>query len=139
MADLGWTHVALSVRDIQASKAFYEKYAGMVVVHERRDQASRIAVAWMTDARRVFVLALIELGDAQPAMTGMAHLGIACASREDVDAQCARAAQEGRLARAPIDSGYPVGYWAFISDPDGNNLELSHGQEVGMTLGGTPR
>jgi hypothetical protein len=28
-----------------------------------------------------------------------------------------------------------VGYWAVVVDPDGHNLELSHGQEVGLTVG----
>jgi lactoylglutathione lyase len=32
------------------------------------------------------------------------------------------------------DFGPPVGYWAFIADPDGNTLELSFGQEVGLTV-----
>ncbi len=36
--------------------------------------------------------------------------------------------------QGPTDSGYPVGYWAFIEDPDGNNLEISFGQEVGLTV-----
>jgi hypothetical protein len=34
----------------------------------------------------------------------------------------------------PIDSGPPVGYWGYIVDPDGHNLELSFGQEVGLTV-----
>jgi hypothetical protein len=34
----------------------------------------------------------------------------------------------------PYDSGPPVGYWAIIPDPDGHNLELSYGQEVGLTV-----
>jgi hypothetical protein len=34
----------------------------------------------------------------------------------------------------PTDSGYPVGYWALLSDPDGHTLELSYGQEVGLTV-----
>ena len=34
----------------------------------------------------------------------------------------------------PVDSGPPVGYWAYIVDPDGHNLEISYGQEVGLTV-----
>ena len=44
-----------------------------------------------------------------------------------------RAAQ-GRAVSGPYDSGPPVGYWAIIADPDGHNLELSYGQEVGVTV-----
>jgi catechol 2,3-dioxygenase-like lactoylglutathione lyase family enzyme len=135
MIDTGWTHIALSVKDIKASIAFYQQYADMFVVHERKDSSSGLTVSWLTDPRRVFVLVLMELPDAAPIMTAMAHLGIACVSREEVDARCARAKKEGRQVRAPQDSGPPVGYWAFISDPDGNNLEVSYGQEIGMKLG----
>ena len=49
--------------------------------------------------------------------------------------ECAEARAEGRLLTEPNDSGYPVGYWALLSDPDGHTLELSHGQEVGLTVG----
>jgi hypothetical protein len=35
----------------------------------------------------------------------------------------------------PRDYGPPVGYWAFLSDPDGHTVEISHGQEVGLTVG----
>jgi hypothetical protein len=28
----------------------------------------------------------------------------------------------------------PVGYWALLRDPDGHALELSYGQEVGLTV-----
>ena len=46
----------------------------------------------------------------------------------------AEARREGRPTRAPIDAGDPVGYTARIADPDGHSLELSFGQEVGLTL-----
>jgi hypothetical protein len=36
MPDLGLTHVALTARDLDASIAFYAKYAGMAVVHRGR-------------------------------------------------------------------------------------------------------
>jgi len=38
------------------------------------------------------------------------------------------------LSREATDSGYPVGYWAFINDPDGHVLEISYGQEIGLTV-----
>ena len=34
----------------------------------------------------------------------------------------------------PKDAGYPVGYWAYLKDPDNHTLEISFGQEVGLTV-----
>jgi catechol 2,3-dioxygenase-like lactoylglutathione lyase family enzyme len=138
MPDLGWTHVALGVRDLAASVAFYERYARMKVVHAREEPAdgqADVGVAWLADEHRRSVLVLVTRPDAAPALTGIAHLGLACASREEVDEWMELARAEGRTVRPPIDSGPPVGYWGFIEDPDGNNLELSFGQEIGPTLG----
>ena len=33
--DVGFTHVAFVVRDLERSIAFYERYAGMTVIHRR--------------------------------------------------------------------------------------------------------
>jgi len=63
-----------------------------------------------------------------------AHLGVACASRDEVDRLSAEASDEGRLVAGPLDYGPPVGYWAFFRDPDGHTLEVSHGQEVGLAV-----
>jgi len=41
---------------------------------------------------------------------------------------CVEAEREGCLRHGPVDSGYPLGYWAFLADPDGHQLELSYGQ-----------
>ena len=50
MADLGLTHVAFSVRDLDASVAFYETYALMSVVSRRTDEGG-VRVAWLTTIR----------------------------------------------------------------------------------------
>ena len=41
---------------------------------------------------------------------------------------------EQRAIHGPEDSGPPVGYWAYVVDPDGHNLEVSFGQDVGLTV-----
>jgi catechol 2,3-dioxygenase-like lactoylglutathione lyase family enzyme len=130
--DVGATHIALTVSDLDASIAFYARYAGMQVVHDRKDEHTR--VAWISDRTRPFVLVLIETPSVEFRLAGFNHIGVGCRSREEVDELCAKARDAGCLALGPNDSGYPVGYWAFLRDPDGHQLEISYGQEVGIAV-----
>jgi len=132
--DLGLTHVALTVRDPRASIAFYDRFARMKVVHQREDPVSHRHVVWLSDGTRPFVIVLIEVERVVVTLGGWAHLGVGCSSREEVDRLCALAKADGRLVTAPHDAGYPVGYWGMIADPDGHNLEVAFGQEVGLTV-----
>ena len=134
MIDVGLTHVALGVSDMERSLAFYERYASMRVVHRRRDTESGSDVAWISDGTRPFVVVLIAEESVEVKLLPFAHLGVGCASRERVDELCEAARAEGVLIQGPVDSGPPVGYWAFLRDPDGHTLELSHGQEVALTV-----
>lgn len=131
--DLGLTHVALPVSNMDASLAFYAEYADMHPVHQRGEAGER--VAWITDSSRPFVVVLLERS-VDHRLGGWSHLGVGVASREDVDRTLARAAEAGFEALGPFDAGPPVGYWGIIQDPDGHNLELAHGQEVGFTVTG---
>ena len=133
MPDLGLTHVALTARDLDASIAFYTKYAGMTIVHCRAREGT--SAVWLSDHTRPFVIVLVAAPGPQDQPLGpFGHLGVACASREEVDRLYAEACQEGRPTRTPIDFGDPVGYTARIADPDGHSLELSFGQEIGLTV-----
>jgi len=54
MVDIGLTHVALPVSNLNDSIAFYAKYARMQVVHRRAASATGFDVAWMSDKTRPF-------------------------------------------------------------------------------------
>jgi len=128
VSDIGLTHVALPVHDLDASIAFYARYARMQVVHRRE------GVVWLSDKTRPFVIVLMQGGEVEHPLRPAAHLGVACESREEVDRLCALAREEETLVGGPQDYGPPVGYWAFLSDPDGHTLEISYGQDVGLTV-----
>jgi len=121
------------VRDTAASTAFYARYAGMEVVHERGAVGSR--VVWLSDLSRPFAIVLIESDRVEGRLSGIAHLGTSCASVADVDRLCSLAAEEDRRPLGRTESGPPVGYWALLRDPDGHNLELSYGQQVALSVG----
>jgi catechol 2,3-dioxygenase-like lactoylglutathione lyase family enzyme len=134
MSDRGLTHVALPVRDLARSLAFYRRYARMEVVHERADPVHGSRVAWVSDKTRPFVIVLIEVPEVKHALLPIGHLGVGCASSAEVDRLAADAKAEGRPCFGPVDYGYPVGYFALISDPDDHTLEVSFGQEVGLAV-----
>lgn len=134
MIDIGLTHIALPVSDLEKSIEFYATYAQTQVVHRRIDAEAGVAVAWLTDRTRPFAIVLIQTDSVHPVLSPLAHLGIGCKSREAMDMLCDKARQAGVLVEEPKDSGYPVGYWAFLRDPDGHTLELSYGQEIGLTV-----
>lgn len=138
MSDRGLTHVALPVRSLDASLDFYRRYAALEVVHERVDAAGG-RVAWVSDRTRPFVVVLIEVPEVKHPLLPLAHLGVGCASREEVDRLAAAARAEGRPCYGPADHGEPVGYFALISDPDDHTLEVSHGQEIGLAVDPPPQ
>ena len=133
MSDIGLTHIALPVTNMEASLAFYATYARMQVVHRRTDPDG-IEVVWLSDRTRPFVIVLIVMPTVDTPLLPFAHLGVGCETREEVDRLCEQAQQDGCLRAGPTDSGYPIGYWAFLADPDGHTLEIAHGQEVALTV-----
>ena len=134
MPDVGLTHIALPVSDLDASIAFYAKYARMVVVHRRASSDPDRDVAWLSDRTRPFAIVLAERASTDTPLGPFAHLGTACESRAEIDRLCGEARADGCLVDGPHESGPPVGYWVFLADPDGHTLELSYGQDVGLAI-----
>ncbi|MBB1521028.1 VOC family protein [Aquipseudomonas guryensis] len=136
--DSGLTHVAFFIRNLEASIRFYQQFANMTVIHRREATGDIQAVAWMSDLSRPFALVLIESDTLRDTPLGPhGHLGVACSSREAVQQLAEQAQRLGILRSPPQDGGYPVGYWAYIADPDGNTLEISYGQKIAFTIQGS--
>ena len=141
------THIALPVRDLDATLAFYERYTTLVNIHERMDPQTGLRSVWLanqqdvTEAAARFVIVLI-CGKLPTAVTGdikeeygflrsISHLGISLDSRDDVDRVAAVAKEEGCLLLGPMYRNEVVGYICIITDPDGNNVEFSVEQVLG--------
>ncbi|HZS04427.1 MAG TPA: VOC family protein [Blastocatellia bacterium] len=119
-------HVALITADARRAAGFYVEWAGMRVIHERRDEGSTHRVAWVRlghDASGLIIV-LVE-GDPSNSRGRMDHFGFHVTDRADVDKIAARAREAGILVEGPGYAGPVVGYYCIISDPDGNLLEFS--------------
>ena len=134
--EAGWgprmTHLALHVRDLEATAAFYRDYCAMAPVHEREDQGTK--VLWLAEPGRGedFILVLLPGGPGRDRVeSDFSHLGFALESKAAVDAVAERAAAAGCLVWAPRQESYPVGYYCGLRDPDGNFVEFSYGQPLG--------
>lgn len=130
-----WTHIALPSLDIDTSVAWYRKYTPLVELDRREDAEGR--TAWLAHERQTvnpFVLVLVMFhrsqGVAQPQLGPFAHLGVEVPSRADVDRLAELARADGCLHWEPADMPPPVGYICAVADPDGNVVEISHGQGV---------
>ena len=142
------THVALPVRDLDATMAFYSKYTTLVNIHERRDDDTGLRSVWLANESDVttpgaarFVIVLIcgklptkitgDIKEEYGFLRSISHLGISLSTRDEVDHIAALAKQEGCLLLGPMYRNEVVGYICVITDPDGNNVEFSVEQVLG--------
>jgi catechol 2,3-dioxygenase len=120
-AGTGLGTVRLTVSDLARSRSFYEAALGL---RAREFEDGSVALGPADEP------ALVELiGDASaPALnrraTGLYHLAILVPSRLDLAHALARLAE----ARAPLDgaSDHLVSEALYLSDPDGNGIEIYH-------------
>ena len=129
------THIALQVKDLDASVDFYAAFCGMHLSHQRADDGGR--VAWIAEPGREeeFVFVLIERAGHRPQdKNDFGHLGFALESRVAVDRIAARAGE--RLVWPPEDHPPPTGYFCGVRDPDGNIIEFSFGQPLNPIAAG---
>jgi lactoylglutathione lyase len=134
-----WTHIALPVKDMDASIAWYERYTHLRLLQQQQDDDGRNA--WLGDPTQADSPFVLVLGHFFPGhdpfapaphhpMGPFAHIGIEAPNKEDVDRIAADAAAAGCLAFGPRQMPKSIGYVCFIKDPDGNIVEYSYDQGV---------
>ncbi len=142
------THIALPVRDLEATLTFYAKYTTLAKIHERHDDETDLRTAWLANERDVttdgsarFVIVLIcgklptkitgDIKEEYGFLRSIAHLGISLNTRDEVDHIAAMAKEDGCLLLGPMYRNEVVGYICVVTDPDGNNVEFSVEQDLG--------
>jgi lactoylglutathione lyase len=142
------THIALPVRDLDATLDFYARYTTLVNIHQREDAETGLRTVWLANERDVgvdgtarFVIVLIcgalprqvtgEIKEEYGFLRSISHLGLSLGSRAEVDRVAELARAEGCLLLGPMYRNEVVGYICIVTDPDGNNLEFSVEQVLG--------
>jgi catechol 2,3-dioxygenase-like lactoylglutathione lyase family enzyme len=134
-----WTHIALKVKNVDATVAWYERFTHLRVLARHEDEDGRNA--WIGDALNAespFVLVAGEFFEGHdpfapaphPPLGPFAHIGIELPSKEAVDEVAAKGKSEGCLAFGPTEMPKHIGYICFLKDPDGNTVEFSYDQGV---------
>jgi len=132
--NVGLTHIALRVKNPSHSAEFYKKYCNLVLQHRRVDQedGQDVEVIWLANHDKLpgFVIVLMQAIPQSCPKGSFHHLGFDVPSREEVDQLAELAKSEGILRVPPQDAGEVVGYICAFNDPDGNLIEISHGQMI---------
>ncbi|MEM6913231.1 MAG: VOC family protein [Pseudomonadota bacterium] len=134
-----WTHMALCVKDLNASIAWYEEFTHLRLIDRNEDENGY--GAWLVDPEQPdppFLLVMAQFfedkdpfgADAHKALGPFAHFGIEVTTREHVDKIATLAKERGYLALGPTQMPDPIGYICFLKDPDGNTIEFSYDQGV---------
>jgi lactoylglutathione lyase len=134
-----WTHIALCVKDIDATIAWYERFTHLTLLSKGEDADGKNA--WIGDhavPESPFVLVLSQFYEGHdpfapaphPPLGPFAHIGIELPAKEMIDDIAKRGKEEGCLAFGPMQMPKQIGYICFLKDPDGNTVEFSHDQGV---------
>ncbi len=117
-------HVQLVVRDLPASRRFYEAVFDVLKI----PLGGTLENAFWADE---LFISTPDSKDAQGELTGRNHLAFQAQDRAMVDAFHKAALASGGVDNgAPGERPYHPGYYAaFVLDPDGNNIEaVYHGE-----------
>ncbi len=138
-----WTHIALRVKDIEATIDWYTEYTPLELLDRREDDMGYGAWLGMPDtADKPFILVIAQFFEGSDPFASapntvlgpFAHFGIEMPAQADVDAIAAKGEAAGCLSMPPTKMPPPIGYICMLNDPDGNTVEFSWDQGVYTTV-----
>lgn len=134
-----WTHIALRVKDIDATITWYTEFTPLELLDRRQDELGYGAWLGQSDSPdKPFILVVAQFfpetdpfkNAPQEVLAPFAHLGIELTSHDAIDAIADRGTQAGCLGFPPTEMPAPIGYICMLRDPDGNMIEFSYDQGV---------
>ena len=109
---------------------FYQTFCELEIVHRRE------SAAWLTneELKNKFVIVIIKGGkkNKQKFKKDFSHIGIAVDSLDELFNKVKEGKKRGCYAFGPFEEDYPTGHIAGFLDPNGNLVELSYGQPIGL-------
>lgn len=121
----GTAHVDLTVRDLDASAAWYARVLGLEQVHRGRAETREVVVLRHPASGLVVGLNAHDANDGRPfseTRTGLDHVGLRVARREDLDEWLHRFEELG-VEHSPI-ADTPGGSALVFRDPDNIQFDL---------------
>jgi len=124
----GASHLGLTVRDMEASAAWYQRVLGWVELRRfTADEAGSPRVLLM-DPATFFVIGLCQPADGAGGVfdhrvTGLDHFALSVPSTDELQAWAEHLAAEG-VPTSPVREVPGLGRFISFEDPDGIQLEL---------------
>ncbi len=117
----GLAHVCFRVRDLDASVAFYRDVLGLQTAFAfRREDGQKFGQYFHVGGRTFLELFRADRVDPRPEHPGYSHF---CLEVDDIRATVK--SLEGREVEvSPVVKGSDHSWQAWLSDPDGNRIEL---------------
>jgi glyoxylase I family protein len=121
----GAHHVAFTVRDVDASAAWYQDLFGMQLLLQADDENVRVRVLAHPDSGLIIGLREYpghKTGAFSEFRTGLDHIAFTVSSRDELEAWQDVLAERG-ITFSPIAES-PIGTLVVLRDPDNIQLEL---------------
>ena len=122
----GLAHVALTVKDVEVSGAWYRRLLGTDPVLDEHTDAGFRHLVWVLDGGTLLGIHQHERGAPDERFTefrvGLDHVGFGCANRAELQKWVDRLNELGISHGGIVDAGYGSGL--SFRDPDGIALEF---------------